>query len=373
MFTAAAHRRTPADRTPLGDGTHDAASREVVIGSGDDAAVVAGDGAVVVSTDTAVDGRHFRFDWSTPEQIGARAVVQSAADIAAMGGVLDGVVVSLGCPPHTPVDRLLALDEGIVEQTHRLGGRVLGGDLVSSPTVILTVTSLGSLGGRAPVTLAGARDGDVLAVSGPLGGAAAGLAVLCAVEDGADPALTERFADLVADYRLPRPDLSQGPRAAEAGAHAMTDVSDGLVEEIITMAGASGLVVDVVSEAVPRPPLLDDAARVLGVDPIRWALTGGEDHQLLGAFPPGRVPDGWIEIGTCLKPGFMSPSSEASRHAVSQTTHRAELRFSEEIGHRTIDDASKQTYGAGHATVDGTPAGALRGWQSFSENGFREI
>ncbi|WP_234353742.1 thiamine-phosphate kinase [Gordonia iterans] len=314
LFTHAADQRS-------GPGIDDP---DVVIGSGDDAAVLRGRGAVVVSTDTAVAGRHFRFDWSEPEQIGARAVVQSAADVAAMGGVLDGIVVSLGCPPQTSVARLLALNEGLVEQTHRLGGRVLGGDLVSSPTVILTVTSLGSLAGVEPVTLSGARPGDVLAVSGPLGAAAAGLAVLSAIEYGADNALAQRFSSLVAAYRLPQPDLSQGPRAARAGAHAMTDVSDGLVEEIITVADASGLAVDVVSATVPRAPQLDECAAELGVDPIRWALTGGEDHQLLGAFAPADVPDGWTEIGTCRAGGT-------------------------------------------GATVDGAAASGLHGWQSFSE------
>ena len=279
---------------------------DVVIGSGDDAAVLAAGGPVVVSTDTAVAGRHFRFDWSAPEQIGARAVVQSAADIAAMGGALTGLVVSIGCPPATPVDR------------------VLGGDLVSAPVVVLTVTSLGSLADLAPVTLSGARAGDVLAVSGPLGGAAAGLAVLSAIEHGADPGLAHRFSALVDRYRLPQPDLTQGPIAARAGAHAMTDVSDGLVEEITTMAGASGLAVDVDSAAVPRPDGLDALAAELGVDPVRWALSGGEDHELLATFAPGDVPPGWTVIGA-------------------------------------VGDAG------GGPTVDAQPVGDLHGWQSFSE------
>ncbi|MFT4086499.1 MAG: thiamine-phosphate kinase [Gordonia sp. (in: high G+C Gram-positive bacteria)] len=299
-------------------------SGDVVIGSGDDAAVLTPNGPVVVSTDTAVAGRHFRFDWSSPEQIGARAVVQSAADVAAMGGVLGGIVVSIGCPPHTPVERVLAINSGIVEQTHRYGGRVLGGDLVSSPTVILTVTSVGSLVDVAPVTLSGAEPGDELAVSGPLGAAAGGLAVLSAIENGADPALAERFSSLVEGYRLPQPDLDDGPRAARAGARAMTDVSDGLVEELITMAAASGAPLDVDSARVPRAEGLDALGAELGVDPVRWALTGGEDHVLLAAFRPGETPDGWIAIGV-------------------------------------VGD------GETAARVDGAPAGELRGWESFTE------
>ncbi|MEJ9078096.1 MULTISPECIES: thiamine-phosphate kinase [Gordonia] len=297
---------------------------DVVIGSGDDAAVFVSHGPVVVSTDTAVVGRHFRFDWSTPEQIGARAVVQSAADIAAMGGRLTGVTVSIACPPETVVERLLALNAGIVEQTHAYGARVLGGDLVSSPTVVITVTSIGVLDDLAPATLSGARAGDLLAVSGPLGGAAGGLAVLSAVEHGADPALVDTHAEAVAAYRLPQPDLRAGPAAARAGATAMTDVSDGLVEELVTVAASSGVRLDVDSDLVPRAAWLDAVSAALGVDPVRWALGGGEDHVLLAAFPAGDVPPGWTRIG------------------------------------RVSD-------GAG-AYIDGEVVGAVRGWQSFTEN-----
>ncbi|GAA4677445.1 thiamine-phosphate kinase [Gordonia humi] len=294
---------------------------DVVIGSGDDAAVFTATGPVVVSTDTAVSGRHFRFDWSSPEQIGARTVVQSAADIAAMGGRLTGVTVSLGCPPETPVDRLLEVNAGIVAQTHSYGARVLGGDLVSSPAMVITVTSMGVLDDVAPVTLAGARAGDVLAVSGPLGGAAGGLALLSAIDHGADPSLLDRHPSVVAGFRLPQPDPRQGPKAARVGATAMTDVSDGLVEELVTMSASSGVRLDVSSAAVPRATDLDEVGRDLGVDPVRWALAGGEDHVLLAAFSDA-MPDGWTRIGT-------------------------------------VSD------GAG-AYVDGEPVGSLRGWQSFS-------
>lgn len=297
---------------------------DLVIGSGDDAAVFAPTGPVVVSTDTAVAGRHFRFDWSTPRQIGARAVVQSAADIAAMGGVLTGVVVSIGCPPQTPVERVLELNAGIVDQTHRYRARVLGGDLVSSSEVVLTVTSLGVLDGTQAVALSGARGGEVLALSGPLGGPAGGLAALSAVEHGADPLLLEQFSDLVEAYRLPRPDLGQGRVAALAGARAMTDVSDGLVEEIITMAEASQVRIDIDSASVPQVRGLAELGAALGVDPARWALAGGEEHELLAAFEPSAVPAGWTVIGT-------------------------------------VSD------GEPDARIDGAAVGEIRGWQSFTE------
>ncbi|ALG86904.1 thiamine-phosphate kinase [Gordonia phthalatica] len=308
MFTAAA-------KTGPGD---------VVIGSGDDAAVFAPTGPVVVSTDTAVAGRHFRFDWSSPRQIGARAVVQSAADIAAMGGVPTGVVVSIGCPPTTPVDRVLEVNAGIVAQSHAYRARVLGGDLVSSAEVVLTVTSLGVLDGTDAVALSGARAGDVLAVSGPLGGPAGGLAALAAVEHGAQPDLLDAYPSLVEDYRLPQPDLAQGRVAALAGAHAMTDVSDGLVEELITLSAASQVRLDVDSARVPQARGLAGLGRALGVDPLRWALGGGEEHELLATFAPGSVPAGWTVIG-------------------------------------------RVSAGEAGAWIDDAPVGEIRGWQSFTD------
>ncbi|WP_059035001.1 thiamine-phosphate kinase [Gordonia desulfuricans] len=294
MFTRAAAAR------PAGTAEDTPTTGDIVIGSGDDAAVF-DVGPTVISTDTVVQDRHFRLDWSTPEQIGARAVIQSAADIAAMGGRTVGVVVSLACPAHTEVGWVLRLNDAIVCATHELGARVLGGDLVQADEVVVSITVVGALDGLAPVTLSGARPGDVLAVSGPLGAAAAGLAVLS--RSGPGPLERWRRVDdpraaVAAAFLLPTPDLSQGMIAGRAGAHAMTDVSDGLVEELVTLARSSGVTVDVRADAVPRPAAVTRTAALLGADIRRWVLTGGEDHQLLGSFAPGAVPAGWTAIGT---------------------------------------------------------------------------
>ncbi|MFE0751127.1 thiamine-phosphate kinase [Gordonia sp. NPDC058843] len=266
---------------------------DIVIGSGDDAAVLDIGGSAVISTDTVVEGRHFRFDWSTPQQVGARAVVQSSADVAAMGGRTTGLVVSIACPAQTPVGVVLDLNDGVVRAAHDLGARVLGGDLVAAGQVVVSVTAVGALEDRRPVSLGGAQPGDVLAVSGPLGASAAGLAVL------SDPRATETdWPELVALHRVPNPDLAQGPVAAAAGAHAMTDISDGLVEELLTMSRAAQLAMTVHSDAVPRHPDLVGAAGELGVDIARWVLAGGEDHHLLAAFEAPSVPPGWTVIGS---------------------------------------------------------------------------
>ena len=266
---------------------------DIVIGSGDDAAVLDIGGSAVISTDTIVEGRHFRFDWSTPRQVGARAVVQSAADVAAMGGRTTGLVVSIACPADTAVGVVLDLNDGVVGAAHALGARVLGGDLVAAGQVVVSVTAVGALEGRPPVSLGGARSGDVLAVSGPLGASAAGLAVLStpAIDAG-------RWSEVVAAHRVPEPDLSQGPVAAAAGAHAMTDISDGLVEELITMSRATNVAMSVEAAAVPRRPDLAVLAGELGAEVNEWVLAGGEDHELLAAFEAASVPDGWTVIGS---------------------------------------------------------------------------
>lgn len=324
MLTAAAQRVTSGEP---GSGM----GGDIVIGSGDDAAVIDTAGPAVVSTDTAVEGRHFRFAWTRPRDIGARAVVQSAADIAAMGGRVTGVVVSLGCPPATPVDTLLALNDGILDAAHGLGARVLGGDLVAAADVIIGVTAIGALDGRAPVVLSGARPGDLLAVSGPLGAGAAGLALLLDADTTGDRERLARYADMVAAFTLPAPDHTQGVVAARHGAHAMTDVSDGLIEELITMSAASGARLGVDSALVPRRPGLASVAAELGADERAWVIAGGEDHELLAAFGPGDVPPGWTVIGR--------------------------------VDQRAPDAAG----GAADVRIDGAPPDRIHGWQSFGE------
>ncbi|MGZ8176393.1 thiamine-phosphate kinase [Williamsia sp. SKLECPSW1] len=267
------------------------ASDPVVVGPGDDAATLTVRPDLVVSTDTVVQGRHFRLEWTTPFDVGRRATVQAAADVAAMGAAGVGVVVSIGCPSTTPVGVLLDIDEGITTAAAQWGVPVVGGDLVATGEIVVTVTVLGTTAGRAATRLDGARVGDRLALSGPVGSSAAGLALLVAgVED---------FPGLVGVHKVPTVDLTQGAVAARHGATSMTDVSDGLVEELLTMADAAGVGFDVESARVPRDPELVRAAGVLGVDADGWILGGGEDHQLLATFAT-TVPDGWSEIGVVV-------------------------------------------------------------------------
>ena len=279
-------RRVTAGRTP-GPGT--------LLGPGDDAAVVAApDGRVVACTDVLVEGVHFRLDWSTPHQVGRKAVAASLADVAAMGAVATALVVGLGCPARTPVSTVDGLTAGMWEEVGRLGADIVGGDVVTTERVVLSLTALGDLQGRLPVTRAGARPGNVLAVCGRLGWSAAGLAVLG--RGFRSPAA------VVGAHRVPEPPYGAGPQAARAGATAMIDTSDGLLADAGHVAEASGVGIDVSSAALTVPQRLVDVGSALGVDPLHWVLTGGEDHALAATFPSDvALPQGWVAIGTVRK------------------------------------------------------------------------
>ncbi|WP_066942770.1 thiamine-phosphate kinase [Microtetraspora fusca] len=291
----------------------------VLLGPGDDAAVLsAPDGRVVVSTDLLIEGRHFRRNWSSGYDIGRKAAAQNLSDIAAMGADPTAIFVGLGMPADVTTDWLDALTDGFRDECALVGASVAGGDISRSDTVVLGVTALGDLGGRRPVTRSGARPGQVVAVAGRLGHAAAGLALLQAGRVGPDvvsgpPAdrsgaegrvvagdgeIEEWLSVLVDAHRRPRPTYACGPGAARLGATAMLDVSDGLLQDLGHIAEASGVRIELDPDAFPVGPALAEAARALGADPLEWILTGGDDHAFAAVFPSDiRLPDPWLVIG----------------------------------------------------------------------------
>lgn len=264
-----------------------------LLGPGDDAAVIrAADGRTVVSTDMLVQDRHFRLDWSTPYDVGRKAIAQNAADIEAMGAAVTGFVVGFGAPPDTPVAAVDALVDGLWAGATELGAGVVGGDLVSCPQWVVSVTVLGELAGRHPVLRSGAQPGAVLAISGQLGNSAAGYSLWLNNIDG--------FDDLRRWHLVPEPPYRQGAVAAEAGAQAMIDVSDGLVADVGHLARASGVTIDISTAALATEHrALTPAGAAAGVDPWTWVLAGGEDHALAACFP-GPTPPGWRVIGRVL-------------------------------------------------------------------------
>jgi thiamine-monophosphate kinase len=262
-----------------------------LLGPGDDAAIVSvPDGRVVAATDVLVEGVHFRLDWSTPEQVGRKAVAVNLADIAAMGAVPTSLLVGLGAPADTSTDVVKALTDGMWREASEVRAGIVGGDMVNADRIVVSVTVLGDLQGRDPVTRSGARPGDVIAVCGRLGWAAAGLAVLG--RGFRSPAV------VVNAHRVPEPPYHAGPQAAVSGATAMIDISDGLLADLGHLAAASGVVVDVRSANLPVHQRLLDVSSALGADPMGWILAGGEDYALAAAFPSARsVPSGWSVIG----------------------------------------------------------------------------
>lgn len=263
----------------------------VSVGPGDDAAVVdAPDGRVAVSTDMLVEGRHFRLDWSSPQDVGRKAIAQNAADIEAMGARVTAFVVAVGAPRTTAAARIAELGDGMWAEAGALGASIVGGDLVASPQWVISVAALGDLGGRPPVLRSGARAGSVIAAAGELGRSAAGLALW---SKGIDA-----FPDLRARHLVPRPPYGQGPLAAKAGAQAMTDVSDGLLADLGQLATASGVTMDLNGDALRVDvEAVSAAAEAAGADPWAWVLGGGEDHALVACFPDS-PPLGWRVIGT---------------------------------------------------------------------------
>ncbi|NJC68156.1 thiamine-phosphate kinase [Planosporangium thailandense] len=262
-----------------------------LLGPGDDAAVVAApDARVAASTDVLVEGRHFRRDWSSARDVGHRAAAANLADIAAMGGVPTALLVALCAPPNLDVRWAEELSEGLAAEAARVGASIVGGDMSASPTLTIAVTALGDLGGRPPVVRSGARPGDVVAVNGRLGYAAAGYTVLS--RGFRTPKL------LVEAFRRPEVPYAAGPEAARLGATAMIDVSDGLLADLGHIATASGVAIDLKREAFAVPGQIRDAALALSVDPYDWILGGGDDHALAATFPADvALPAGWAVIG----------------------------------------------------------------------------
>lgn len=259
----------------------------VSLGPGDDSAILkAPDSRVVISTDMMIEGPDFRWDWSSPENVGWKAIASNAADIAAMGATPTAFQISVAAPESTRIGVLLGIARGVRDAIGELAplSGVSGGDLSKAPVVTLSVTVLGDLGGRAPVTRSGARPGDVLAVAGELGLSHRGLVALREV--GGDVAAIARLKQsdpAVWHHLAPSPPIHLGVVANDAGATAMMDISDGLWMDANRMAKASGVMI----ELSPDYPW-DEAS-----------LMGGEDHGLLAAFPPGAtVPEGFVVIGS---------------------------------------------------------------------------
>lgn len=250
-------------------------------GIGDDAAVIAGSlgkgGLLLVTTDMLVESSHFRRDWASPEQVGIKSVVCNVSDIAAMGGTPTFMFVSLALPSDADVNWVESLYRGMADACRRYGVVLAGGDTTHGRDVTVSITLLGRVSSGNLRLRSHARSGELLCVTGPLGGAAAGLAMLSA---GLDPPPYLKNKHLAPECRL-----DVAPAIAPL-ARAMIDVSDGLAAEVGHICERSNTGAEIDAEAIPLHPSVRDAARRTKGDALAFALSGGEDFELLFSITP---------------------------------------------------------------------------------------
>jgi thiamine-monophosphate kinase len=266
----------------------------VRLGSGDDAAVTLPGGATATSVDALIDGVHFRREWSSLPQIGAKALAVALSDLAAMGAEPGEAYVVLGVPPNLDEDGCIELLDGIAGVARETGTTPAGGDVTRAPALTLAVTVVGHAASAEDfVTRSGAQPGDALVVTGELGAAAAGLLLL--ERSGAseiDPTPLWSTSDALIGRQLePAPRLRAGRALAGAGATAMIDLSDGLGGDAGHLAAASGVELKIDAAALPIAVGVSEVAEACGRDPLELAASAGEDYELLATIPPDRLAD----------------------------------------------------------------------------------
>ncbi len=253
------------------------ARHDVLVGPGDDAAVVRGTARPsLLTTDAQVEGVHFRRDWLSARELGRRAFHVAASDVAAMGGCVRAVLLAIAAPSEWPVAELRGVVRGVQAAAESAGAALAGGNLASARELSLTVSVLGDAPAR-PVLRSGARPGDRLYVTGRLGGAAFGLRLLQRARSVGGGEVAKRR------WRRPTARLDEGRALATGIATAMIDLSDGLLVDLTRLAAASGCRAVVHAESLPLATPLRALDRRAARD---VALAGGEDYELLFTVSP---------------------------------------------------------------------------------------
>ena len=262
------------------------AGPRLIRGLGDVAAVVRGAGYAAVSVDAMFDGVHFRSAQLAPEEIGHRALAAALSDLAAMGARPGEAYLALGLPAGYEEADAVRLAAGAQELAERWGVTIAGGDVAAAPSLTVSFTVIGwtddpgALVGRD-----GAQPGDLVLVTGSLGGSGAGLALL---EDrGAGPELADPVRrSLHERYARPQPRLEEGQALARAGARAMIDLSDGLATDAAHLGRRSGVSLELSADSLPLADGVREVATALGKDPHALAASAGEDYELCACLSP---------------------------------------------------------------------------------------
>jgi thiamine-monophosphate kinase len=261
-------------------------SGDLLLGIGDDCAVIRrGNGLVeVVTTDSLIENVHFDRDWHDPKLLGRKAAAVNLSDVAAMGARPRFALLSIGLPAKLQAEWLDGFVTGFMEILEEYGTDLIGGDTVSSREgVVVSVTAIGEVEEDKLLLRSGARCGDLVLVSGPLGNGAAGLDICRQSKED----LTGKWPNLVQAHLDPLPEVILGGLLAGSGmVSAMMDLSDGLATDLAHLCSESRVGAEVEAEAIPMSGGLRTAAEALGCDPMDWALSGGEDYKLLCTVNP---------------------------------------------------------------------------------------
>jgi len=254
----------------------------IEVGIGDDAAVVAGEVRQVMTTDMAVEGVHFRTDWSTGFEIGRKVTAANAADILAMGGVPDYLLVAVALTGSESMEWISDLAHGIKFEADLAGLQIIGGDISKSEKIIISMTAVGHC--AKPVLRSGAKPGDGIYLSSLTGWSAAGLAIL----KSKVPATTDAMEKALKEFKSPTIDYGFDASSANA----LCDVSDALVIQAEQIAEASKVCFNFELEKIQASAEfaeLEKVAQKLNADIWSWIFAGGEDHVLLatGSDLPG--------------------------------------------------------------------------------------
>lgn len=252
--------------------------RSVARGLGDDCAFLeAGDAILAVSIDLSIEDVHFRRAWLSPHEIGFRAAAGALSDLAAVAAEPLAVLLALGASEKEPESTLLAVADGVGEAVRHAGAAIVGGDLTRAPVLVVDCCVIGRT--SAPVRRSGARPGNVLVVTGSLGGPRAALA---AWQAGREPSPDAR-------HRFARPEARHGAAKylASLGARAMIDLSDGLGGDLLHLLAASGVGARLEVDKVPVHTAAEREAQLAGEPAWAFAVRGGEDYELLAALPAG--------------------------------------------------------------------------------------